>query len=161
MGGGDQQRAIRRDEAALDRARGLHQLGGEHDVDVARHGHERKHRLTSGGLRGRFGKQFDIIDRGAGALRDARYRGRLREIAAVLGEIDDPVGQHATTLAAERDNGNGDRPHVRDLRLPLGFHLYCQAAARSMRRCSQPMTAPRTLFFSRSQCEGLAMIEAR
>ena len=56
-----------------------------------------------------FGKQLDVVDRGAGALRDAGHRGGLREVAAVLREIDDPVRQHAAALAAERDDGDGDR----------------------------------------------------
>ncbi len=61
-----------RDEAALDRARRLHQLGGEHHVDVARHRHQRQHRLAPGRLRGDLGKQLDVVDGRAGALRDAR-----------------------------------------------------------------------------------------
>ncbi len=111
MGGSDEQRPLRRDEAALHRARGFHQLGGEHDVDVARHRHQRQHRRAARRLRGRFRKQFDVIDGGAGALRDARHGGRLGEIPAVLGKIDDPVGKHAAALAAERNHCNGDRPH--------------------------------------------------
>ena len=46
------------------------------------------------------------------------HRGRLREIAAVLGEIDDPVRQHAAAFAADRDDGDGDRPR----RLARGVH---------------------------------------
>ena len=163
MGGGDEQRALRRDEAALDGARAFHQLGGEHDVDIAWDRHQREHRRAACRLRGRFGEQFDVIDGGAGALRDARHRGRLREIPAMLGEIDDPVGEHAAALAAERDHRNRDRPHRGDLRLRLGIHLCRQAAVRrpSMRRCSQPITAPRILLLVRSHGVGFAMIEAR
>ncbi len=123
MGGSDEQRPLRRDEAALHRARGFHQLGGEHDVDVARHRHQRQHRRAARRLRGRFRKQFDVIDGGAGALRDARHGGRLGEIPAVLGKIDDPVGKHAAALAAERNHCNGDRPHRGDSRLPFVIHL--------------------------------------
>ena len=81
----------------------------------------------------------------------------------MLGEIDDPVGEHAAALAAERDHRNRDRPHRGDLRLRLGIHLCRQAAVRrpSMRRCSQPITAPRILLLVRSHGVGLAMIEAR
>ena len=142
MGRGDEQRPVRRDEAALHRARGLHQLGGEHDIDVARHRHQREHRLAAGRLRRRFGEQFDVVDRRAGALGDAGNGGRLREIAAVLGKIDDPVRQHAAALAAQRNHGDGDRPR----RQRSGVHLARHAAARraSMRRCRAPITALRS-----------------
>ena len=36
VGGGDQDGAVGRDQAALDGAPGLHQLGGDHDIDLAR-----------------------------------------------------------------------------------------------------------------------------
>ncbi len=159
MGGGDQQRPVGRDEAALDRARRLHQLGGEHHVDVARHRQEPQHRLAPGRLGGDLRKQLDVIDGGAGALGDAGHRRGLRQIAAVLRQIDDPVRQHAAAFAAERNHGDGDRPDLGN----LSVHRPVQAAARrrSMRRCSQPMTAPRTLSLRRSQRVGLAMIEAR
>ena len=59
---------------------------------------------------GACGRQhLDVIDRGAGALRDAGHRGRLREPALRLGKRDDPVGQHAAALAAHRQHGDGDR----------------------------------------------------
>jgi hypothetical protein len=159
MGGGDEQRAIRRDEAAFHRPRGLHQLGGEHDIDVPRHGHQREHRLAPGRLRRRFGEQFDVVDRRAGALGDAGNGGRLREIAAVLGKIDDPVRQYAAALAAQRNDRDGDRPR----RQRSGVHLARHAAARraSMRRCRAPITALRSLCLNRSHAVGLAMIEAR
>ena len=96
--------------------------------------------------------------RSTGALGHARYRGRLREIAAMLGEIDDPVRQHAAAFAAERNHRDGDRPHCGD----FGVHP-AQAAARprSMRRCSHPITVVRTFSFRRSQRVGLAMTLAR
>ena len=46
--GGDQRRAVGRDEAALDGAAGLHQFGGDDDVDVARRRHQREHRRPPG-----------------------------------------------------------------------------------------------------------------
>ena len=55
-----------------------------------------------GGLR----EQLEVVDRRAGALGDAGHRGRLREIAAVLGEVDDPVGEHAAAFAAHREDGD-------------------------------------------------------
>ena len=45
VGGGDQRGAIRRDEAAQDRAAGLHELGGHHHVDIAGRRHQRQDRL--------------------------------------------------------------------------------------------------------------------
>ena len=41
---GDQRRAVRRDEAAQNRAAGLHQLRRHHDVDIAGRRHQRQHR---------------------------------------------------------------------------------------------------------------------
>ena len=159
MGGGDQQGLVGGDEAALDRARRLHQFGGEHHVDVAGNRHQGEHRFAPGGLRGRFGKQLHVVEGGAGALRHARHRGRLREIVAMLRKIDDPVGEHATALAAESNHGDSDGPHLGD----LCVRILRQATARcrSIRRCNQPMTAPRTVCFNRSHSVGLAMIEAR
>ena len=169
MGRRDEQRLVRRDEAALDRARAFHQFGRQHHVDVAGHRHQGQHRVAPGRLRRALGEQLEIIDRGAGALGDPGHRCRLREIAAVIGEIDDPVRQHAAAFAAERNHGDGDRPYLG----ALSVHRRGQAAAparsgedvsawrASMRRCNQPITAPRTLSLSRSQPVGLAMIEAR
>ena len=56
-----------------------------------------------------FGNSFEVIHRCPGALGDAGNRGRLREIAAVLREIDDPVGQNAAAFAAEGNNCDRDR----------------------------------------------------
>ena len=51
------------------------------------------------------GAHLDVVDRRAGALGDARDRGRLREVAVALGDIDDPVGEHAAALPADRQDG--------------------------------------------------------
>ena len=114
MGGGDEQRALRRDEAALDGARAFHQLGGEHDVDIARDRHQREHRRAASRLRGRFGEQFDVIDGGAGALRDARHRSGLRDPVLALRQRHDPVDQHAAALAAHRQHGDAKRSGLID-----------------------------------------------
>ncbi len=106
-----------------------------------------------------LGEQLEIVDRRAGALGDPGHRRRLREIAAVVGEIDDPVRQHAAAFAAERNHGDGNRSHLGG----LPVHRRGQVAApeadarfaaesadaissgrASMRRCSQPITALRT-----------------
>ena len=81
--GGDQRGAVRRHEAAQDRAAGLHEFGGDHDVDVAGRRHQRQDRLAAVARR----HHLDVVDRGAGALGDAGHRGRLRDPALALGEL--------------------------------------------------------------------------
>ena len=116
----------------------FHQLGGKHDVDVARHGQQAQDRRAPRDLAAVW-EQFDIIDRRAGALRHARDRGALCEITAVLGEIDDPVRKHAAAFAAEGKDGNGDRPGLGDLSVHRTVIRVRKAAAsrhgaRSIRR---------------------------
>jgi len=105
VGGGDQHGLFRRHQAAQHRAPGLHQFGGEHDVDIARRGHQRQHRRAA--VLG--GQHLDVIDGRAGPLRDAGHQSRLRAPAAGFGERDDPVGQHAAALPAHRQHGERDR----------------------------------------------------
>ena len=107
---------VRRHEAALTARAAFHQFGRQHDVDVARHRHQAPAPASARRLRRGFREQLDIIDGRAGALGDAGHRGRLREIAAVIGEIDDPVGQHAAALAAHRKDRDRDRPDARSRR---------------------------------------------
>jgi hypothetical protein len=108
MGRGDERGAIGRDEAPLHGAPSLHQLRPEDDVDVAGHRHQGHHRFGRPFRQRALREELDVIDRGAGALRHARHRGELREIAAMLGEIDDPVGEHAAALPAHREDGDAD-----------------------------------------------------
>ena len=63
---------------------------------------------VGGGLR----KELEVIDRGAGALRDARHGGRLRQVTLGLGDPDQPIGEHAATLAAQGGDGQLDRPRA-------------------------------------------------
>jgi len=167
MRGGDEQRPLRCDEAALDRARGFHQLGGEHHVDIARHRQQAEHGLAPRRARGRLRKQLDIIDRCAGALRDAGNRGCLREKAAMLREIDNPIRKHAAAFAAQRHDCDRDRPYPGDLPgdFPdeLGVHPVAQPPAklRSLRANRAPITALLTFCLSRSQRVGLVMTQAR
>ena len=101
------------------------------------------------------GIELDVVDRRAGALRDAGHRGGLREVAVVLAEVDDPVGEHAAALAAHGED--------RDLDRLVSCHR-CAVRRRSARaalaspRCSQPITAPRTRSRRRSQPLGLLTI---
>ena len=101
----DERRAIGRDEPTLQRASGFHQFGGDDDVDLAGEGHQREHRDATVG-HGR--EDLDVIDRRAGALRDARHGRRLRGPAGVFREIDDPVGEHAAAFAAHGKDGDVD-----------------------------------------------------
>ena len=56
---------------------GLHQFGGDDDVDVSGHRHQRQDRRRPAACGRALGKQLEVIDRRAGALRDARHRGRF------------------------------------------------------------------------------------
>ena len=105
----DQRRPVGRDEAALDGAPALHQLGREDDVDVARQRHERQHRLGAVALGVALRIELDVVDRRAGALGDAGHRRRLREPAVRLAEVDDPVGEDAAALAAHGQDRDLDR----------------------------------------------------
>ena len=59
------------------------------------------------------------------------------EIAAVLREVDDPVGQHAAALATEREDRDGDRPD------------FCNAGVHSaLTEESVPPSVPSPLVFS-------------
>ena len=82
VGRRDQGGAVRRHQAAQDGAAGLDQFGGKHDVDFALRRHQRQDRRAAPLRR----QHLDVIDRGAGALRDARHRGRLGMPALRLGE---------------------------------------------------------------------------
>ncbi|MGD7128916.1 hypothetical protein [Ralstonia pseudosolanacearum] len=107
MAGSDQCGALPGDEAALHRAAGLHQFGCQHHIHIARHGHEREHGGTRGGV-GRAREQFDVVDRGAGALGDPGDRGRLGEVAVGLAQVDDPVREHAAAFSAHGEDGDLD-----------------------------------------------------
>ena len=107
----DERGAVGRDEPALHRAAGFHQLGSEHHVDVAGQRHQREHRLAAVALGHGAREQLDVVDGGAGALRHAGHRRGLREVPVGLAEVDDPVGQHAAALAPHRQDGDLDRRH--------------------------------------------------
>ncbi len=116
VGGGDQRRALLRHQAALHRAAGFHQLGGDQHVHVARRGDQRQHRRGAGGLGRGAREQLQVVDGGAGALRHAGHRGGLRDVAVGLAQGDDPVGEHAAALAAHGQDGDLDRLGVGDHR---------------------------------------------
>ena len=78
----------------------------------------------------------------------------------MLGEIDDPVGQHAAALAAHGEDRDGDRP---DARRAAGIDergVHAVTAFFSSRRWKKPITASRMRCLKRSQPVGLSMIEA-
>jgi len=89
VGRGNQGGARGRDQAALHRAPGFHQLGGNHDIHVTGHGHERQHGPSA--VAG-IGEQFHVVNRRTRALRHTRYRGALRVVAIALAQIDQPIG---------------------------------------------------------------------
>ena len=105
----DQRRAIRRHEPALNRASALHQLGGDHDVELPGHRHECEHWRLPGRQRRRLREDLAIVDRRTCALRDARYGCLLPEMTGMLRQIDDPIRQNAATLSPHCENGDRDR----------------------------------------------------
>ena len=67
--GGDERRAVGGDQPALDGAARLHHLGRDDDVDIARRRHHGKDRHAAA-----VRDHLEIVDRGAGPLRDTRAR---------------------------------------------------------------------------------------
>ena len=98
-------RAIRAHEAAHRGPPRFHELGGHDNIDIAGDGHEREH--GSRALR-RPRAHLEVVDRRTGALRHARDRSRLHQPAMTLRDLDDPVGEHPTALAAESRDGDRD-----------------------------------------------------
>ena len=147
-GRGDHGGAIRRHESRRNATSGFQQFARQHDVDIADAGCERQHRLLAAQLAGGHRHDLDVIGGCAGALCDARDRGRLHREAALRCGRYDPVGEHAAALAAERGDQDGDG-------LGLG---HARASARGL---SQPMTARRTRCSVRSHQFGLRMTSAR
>ena len=154
--GGDEGGFVGRDEAALNGAAGLHQFGGDDDIDISRHGHERQ---DGAGIALLGPDQFDIVDRRTRALGHAGHGGGLRDPAAMLREGDDPIGQHAAALPAHGHDGDGDGP-VDALAVGVGVHASTRRPV-SRRRCRNPITALRRRAFRRSHCVGLCTISAR
>ena len=146
--GADQLGALR-DEAPKDRAARFHQLRGKDDVDIPGDRRERQYRRSCAAGR----DHLDIVDGGARPLGDAGNRGALRRMAAPLAELDDPVGKHAATLAAQAQHRDGDALAIRHQKL-------LAAIARAARRWSVPIAQPRRRWRKRSRRSGLAMIRA-
>jgi hypothetical protein len=113
VSGGDHGGAIRAHEPTDHCAARFHELGGDDEVHIAGHGHERKDGRGTV-IRGRTG--LDVVDRGAGALGHSRHRRALHQPAAAFCERDDPVREHAPALTAERAYGDANRPTDRGLR---------------------------------------------
>ena len=96
------------DQAALHRAAGFHQLRGQHNVHVSWQGHQGQHRLQPIRTGRGFGKQLNVINGRTGALGHTGHRSGLSPMASVFGQVHDPVGQHATALAAHGEDGDLD-----------------------------------------------------
>ena len=155
---GDERGALRADKPTHHGAPGLHELGREHDIDIARRRHQGENWRPAA-----IGHHLDIIDGGAGALRHARHRGRLRVPAIFLGEMHDPVRHHAATLPADRQDRELD-----DLALARQLHVHGAdpilakpSDLRSRRFCSQEITPLRIRARNRSARFGLLMTSAR
>ena len=150
MGRGGEDGAVGRDEAVLERTAGLEHFGRQHQIDAARARIKRHQRLAPAQRGISDGEDLDIISGGAGALRHAGDRGRLDRQIGAHRRIDDPVGEHAAALAAERGDQDRDR-----------LLAHGPAAAGALRCCSQEITAPRTRSSTRSHAFGFCTISAR
>ncbi len=129
-------------QAALQRTAGFHQLGGDHDVDVARRGHQRHHRL----LVALPLDQLHVIDGGPGALRHAGHRRGLRPPAGTHAERDDPIDQHAAALAAEGEDRDVDRARLVHCGSSSGYSARlarCRCSARRIQLSSVSRSSAR------------------
>ena len=149
---GDDQRALRIDEAERDLARGFQQLGTHQRVERARHRHQAEHRPAPAGRRLRLRAELEVVGGRAGALRHAGDRRALRRVAGASGHVDQPLREHAAALAAERAHQQRDRLHVAP---------WAPATARSLAGTSTRRTAPRTPASTRSCQRGLLTTSAR
>ncbi len=152
VGRGDHRGALRGDEAVRDRPAGLHELARHHDVDVAAAGRQGQHRPLVAERGQRHRHDLDVVGGGARALRDARDRRALDRISLQRRRRDDPVGQHAAALAAERGDQHGDRARRR--------HAVACAAA-GVGRPAIGSSRRRRAWRMRSNRLGLATISAR
>ena len=108
---GNQRGACLGDEARRDGARGLGQFGRHHQIDFPRRRHQREDRAFVPRLR-HLGQNFDIIGRGARALRHTRHGGRLHGIIQPPAGADDPIHQHAAAFAAHGGDQQLNRANV-------------------------------------------------
>ena len=159
---GDQGRLFGRDETAQHGSARFHQFGRHHHVNVARSRHQREHRLRAGPRR----RHFDIVDRGAGPLRDARHRGGLRGPTLCLSERDDPIGEDASALSAHRKNCDRDSLRAAAVLAAGCGAVHPRPLAKAIRpafrrRSNQPMIEARVRSTNRSQDEGLWTMSAR
>ena len=150
--GGDQRGAVGRDQSAVQCASRLHQFRGHDDVDIARARHERHHGLAAVGAQRSFGKEFQVIDGGAGALRDTGNRGGLCDETGAARGQHQPVGDHSAALTAERGDAEGDGADG-------GAHSATPSGAGLP--LSRRITAERRPWMKRSHGLGLTMTSAR
>ena len=129
MGRGDKRRLVGSHQPAQNRSAGLHELRRHHHVDIARRRHEREDGRDAVPRR----QRLDVVDRRAGALRDARHGCRLRRPPNMLGDLDDPVRQHSAALAAHGENGDGQRLVERDRRTDRGGFIHGRIRFRQRR----------------------------
>jgi hypothetical protein len=100
----NQGRDIRRNESFLDCAARFRHLAHYDQVDITRHRVRCEYGFSADGCRTIARKNLDAIDSRAGSLRDSGDECRLRDIAVGLGDIHQPVGEHAAALPADGEN---------------------------------------------------------
>ena len=144
MGRSDQQGPITGNETAQDGTACLHQFGGDDDIDIARHRHERQDRIGCIGGERRPADHFDVIDGRPGTLRDPRHRCPLRDPAVATGKVDHPVGEDAAALSAQREDRHRDAVPAGLGQIFPDHQKALAASARCWRCCSHPITAPRS-----------------
>ena len=93
-------------------------------------------------------RHLDIIDRRAGALRDARHRGGLRGPTLCLRERDDRIGEHASALSAHGDDRDRDAFAPPMFVRPNVAAVHARSLAKTMRpafrrRSNQPIIEAR------------------
>jgi hypothetical protein len=139
----DHERAVRADIACGHDAPRFQELGCDHEIDVPRHGIQPQHRHAVLQRSPRHRMDLDVVRRCAGPLRDAGDRRALRDVAGLRRGIDDPFGEHAATLAAQRADEYRYRP------------------ARRHAGCRNPITARRTRSAARSSQRALRITSPR
>ena len=97
----------------------LGELGRDDAIDVTGDGHQRHDRLAAGRIRRRSRKELEVVDRGSGSLRDPGDGGRLHDVAAGLGDLDQPVREYPAPLPSEGGDRQLDRSLGHDARRRL------------------------------------------
>ena len=109
VGGGDQGRAVRGDEAVLHRPAGFQQFGGDHQVDLTGPRGQGQDRLTVPEFVDRDREDLEVVGGGAGSLGDSGDGGALHRETCGHRGFDQPVREHPAAFPAQRGNQDADR----------------------------------------------------